>query len=108
MLTRSQEVADKQVRAQYMQEFKMEAVRQVRGGQAVSVVAKVLGIPKASLGRWVRESTKCELNAAVDVNKAPKLTPEQMEIARLRAEVSRLRMERDIAKNVHRGAAPSH
>jgi len=28
-------MADKQVRAQYTQEFKMEAVRQVRGGQAV-------------------------------------------------------------------------
>jgi transposase len=91
-------MADKQVRAQYTQEFKMEAVRQVRGGQAVSVVAKVLGIPKASLGRWVRQSAKGELNTAADVNKAPKVTPEQMEIARLRAEVSRLRMERDIAK----------
>jgi transposase len=30
-----------------------------------------------------------------------------MEIARLRAENARLRMERDIAKNVHRGVAPS-
>lgn len=91
-------MTDKQVRAQYTQEFKMEAVRQVRGGQAVSVVAKVLGIPKASLGRWVRQSAKGELNTAVDVNKAPKVTPDQMEIARLRVEVSRLRMERDIAK----------
>lgn len=32
----------KQVRAQYTQEFKMEAVRQVRAGQAQSVVANVL------------------------------------------------------------------
>ena len=38
----------RQVRAHYTQEFKMEAVRQVRGGQAIAVVAKVLGIPKAS------------------------------------------------------------
>ena len=29
---------------------------------------------------------------------ASKVTPEQMEISRLRAEVTRLRMERDIAK----------
>lgn len=42
----------RQVRAQYTQEFKMEAVRQVRAGQAIAVVAKVLGIPKASLGNW--------------------------------------------------------
>src|SRR5574337_129235 len=54
MPTRSQEMKDKQVRAQYTQEFKLEAVRQVRAGQAIAVVAKVLGIPKASLGNWVR------------------------------------------------------
>ena len=37
----------KQLRAQYTQEFKMEAVRQVRAGQAIAVVAKVLAYPKA-------------------------------------------------------------
>jgi hypothetical protein len=31
----------------------LEAVRQVKAGQAIAVVAKVLGIPKASLGNWV-------------------------------------------------------
>ena len=31
-------------------------------------------------------------------DKAPKVSPEQMELARLRAENARLRMERDIAK----------
>lgn len=88
----------KQVRAQYTQEFKLEAVRQVRAGQAQSVVAKVLGIPKASLGNWVRLAAKGELDGGVTDIKAPKVTPEQMEIARLRAEVARLRMEREIAK----------
>lgn len=34
----------KQVRAQYTQEFKLEAVRQVSTGQAIAVVATVLGI----------------------------------------------------------------
>jgi transposase len=33
-------------------------------------------------------------------DKAVKVSPEQMEIARLRAEVARLRMKRDIAKKV--------
>jgi len=41
----------KQVRAQYTQEFKVEAVRQVRAGQAIAVVAKVLGIPKGQPGQ---------------------------------------------------------
>lgn len=40
--------AAKQVRAQYTQEFKLEAVRQVSAGQAIAVVAKVLGIPKVN------------------------------------------------------------
>ncbi|MBO0943167.1 MAG: IS3 family transposase [Bacteroidetes bacterium] len=91
-------MSDKQVRAQYTREFKLEAVRQVRAGQAIAVVAKVLGIPKASLGNWVRLSSKGELNDVGSADKATKVSPEQMEIARLRAENARLRMERDIAK----------
>jgi transposase len=97
----------KQVRAQYTREFKLEAVRQVRAGQAIGVVAKVLGIPKASLGNWVRAEAKGELSGVTGDDKVVKVSSEQMEIARLRAEVARLRMERDIAKNGHRGAAPS-
>ena len=41
-------------RAKYTLEIKMEALRLVKGGQAVSVTAKVLGVPKASLDNWVR------------------------------------------------------
>ena len=88
----------RQVRAQYTQEFKMEAVRQVRAGQAIAVVAKVLGIPKASLGNWVRNTAKGDLNGTGADDKVPKVSPEQMELARLRADNARLRMERDIAK----------
>jgi len=91
-------MSDKQVRAQYTREFKLEAVRQVRTGQAIAVVAKVLGIPKASLGNWVRLAAKGGLGSSGGSDKADRVSPEQMEIARLRAEVSRLRMERDIAK----------
>lgn len=88
----------RQVRAQYTQEFKLEAVRQVRAGQAIAVVAKVLGIPKASLGNWVRASIKGDLSGAGAEEREAKVSPEQMELARLRAENTRLRMERDIAK----------
>ena len=69
----------KQVRAQYTQEFKLEAVRQVRAGQAIAVVAKVLGIPKAGLGNWVRQLTKGDLSGAGADDKAcwrrPKTEP---------------------------------
>ena len=91
-------MSDKQVRAQYTREFKLEAVRQVRAGQAIAVVAKVLGIPKASLGNWGRLAAKGGLGGSGGSDKADRVSPEQMEIARLRAEVARLRMERDIAK----------
>jgi transposase-like protein len=53
-------------RAKYTLEFKMEAVRLVKGGQAVSVTAKVLGIPKASLDNWVKLSAKGQLKGAGD------------------------------------------
>ncbi len=73
-------------------------MRQVKAGQSAAVVAKVLGIPKASLTNWVRQAARGQLSQVADGSKPAQVTPEQMEIARLRAEVARLRMERDIAK----------
>ena len=88
----------KQVRAQYTQEFKLEAVRQVQGGQSQPTVAWTLCIPKASLGNWVRKAIQGQLLTGIADEKSHKVTPEQMEISRLRAEVARLKMEREIAK----------
>lgn len=51
-------MSDKQIRWKYTQEFKLKTVRQVKGGQSIAVTAKMLDIPKASLGAWVRQSTK--------------------------------------------------
>jgi transposase len=88
------EMGETKRRSKYTLEFKMEAVRLVKGGQAVSVTAKILGIPKASLDNWVRLSTKGQLKGAGD----KPVSPEQMELARLRAELARVKMERDILK----------
>ena len=72
---------------------------QVGGGQAgqrrpggSAVTAKILGIPKLTLENWVRLAHKGQLKGAGD----KPVSPEQMELARLRAENARLRMERDI------------
>ena len=81
-------------RARYTLEFKLEAVRLVKAGQEASVTARVLGIPKASLGNWVRLAEKGELQGAGD----RPVSAEQMELARLRAELARVKMERDILK----------
>ena len=88
------EMSEKKRRAKYTREFKLEAVRLVKGGQAASVTAKILGIPKASLENWVRLSAKGGLKGAGD----KPVNPEQMELARLRAELARVKMERDILK----------
>jgi transposase-like protein len=81
-------------RARYTLEFKLEAVRLVKAGQEASVTARVLGIPKATLGNWVRLAEKGELQGAGD----RPVSAEQMELARLRAELARVKMERDILK----------
>lgn len=92
----------KQVRAAYTQEFRLEAVRLVQSGQSQTQVCQTLGIPKASLGSWVRQAKVGTLKLGVADGAANKVTPEQMELARLRAENARLRMERDIAKKRRR------
>ena len=73
----------------------------MKTGQSISVVSKVLNIPKASLSNWVRLDRGGTLSGTGDKPSAV-VTPEQMELARLRAEVARLRMERDIAKKPRR------
>ena len=84
----------KLARSQYTLEFKLEAVRLVRSGQAVAVTAKVLGVPMQTLWNWVRRSDAGELKGAGD----RPVSAEQMEMARLRAELVRVKMERDILK----------
>jgi transposase-like protein len=59
-------MSDKQVRGKYTQEYKMEAVRQVKAGQSIAVTAKVLDILKASLSNWARLSAKGVLSGAGD------------------------------------------
>ena len=87
-------MSESKPRARYTLEFKMEAVRLVRGGQVAAVTAKVLGIPKQSLENWVRLDSKGKLEGAGD----KPVSAEQMELARLRAELARVKMERDILK----------
>jgi transposase-like protein len=81
-------------RSAYTLEFKLEAVRLVRGGQAKAVTARVLGIPQPTLGNWVRLAAQGKLAGAG----AKPVSAEQMELARLRAELARVKMERDILK----------
>lgn len=79
-------------RSKYTLEFKLEAVLLVRAGQSIAATAKVLGLADQTLHNWIRAVEQGRLSGA---GTRP-VSPEQMEIARLRAENARLRMERDI------------
>jgi transposase-like protein len=49
---------DKRRRAKHTLEFKRQAVRLVNAGQDVAVTSRVLDVPKAMLGNWIRASEK--------------------------------------------------
>ena len=85
-------MGEKRTRAKYTLEFKMEAVRLVRNGQSSADVAKILGVPKGSLENWIR------WDGSLTSGKDKVISQEQMELARLRAELARVKMERDILK----------
>lgn len=82
----------KTTRARYTLEFKREAVRLVESGQTKASVSKTLGLVEQSLFNWVKASREGKLTGA----ETKPVSAEQMEIARLRAEPARVKMERDI------------
>jgi transposase len=71
---------------------KLEAVRLVQAGQSMAATANTLGIAEQTLNNWVKADCEGPLLGA---GRKP-VSPEQMEIARLRAELARVEMERDI------------
>ena len=82
-------------RKNYTVEFKQEAVRQVTAeGKSQAQVARELGIPEQTLDNWRRAYKSGKLV----IGREKSVTPEQMELARLRAENSRLKMEMEILK----------
>jgi transposase len=83
-------------RKSYTAEFKREAVRLVIEHQyGVAEAARNLGINVNMLRRWKREVAYSENGAFPGKGR---LSPEQEELHRLRAENKRLRMEREILK----------
>jgi transposase len=79
-------------RARYTLEFKQEAVRLVEGGQSIAAVARTLGVVDQTLFNWVKAQRAGKLTGA----DSKAVSAEQMEISRLRAELARVKMERDI------------
>jgi transposase len=82
-------------RSDFTLEFKKEAVRLVHGGQRQSEVSAALGISGQTLHNWVKADASGRLTERPGVKA---ISQEQMEIGRLKAELARVRMERDILK----------
>ena len=79
-------------RACYTLEFKQEALRLVEGGQTIAAAARTLGVVDQTLFNWVKAHKQSKLKGA----DSKPVSAEQMEISRLRAELARVKMERDI------------
>jgi transposase len=80
---------------EYTAEFKEQAVkRALEVGVGVGVAARELGLVEQTLRNWVKAGAAGKLTAPG----AKAVTPEQMELSRLRAENARLKMHVDILK----------
>ena len=79
---------------EYTAEFKELAVKRVKEGQTAGAVAKELGLVEQTLRNWVKAADAGKLNGSG----ARKVTPEEMELSRLRAENIRLKRENEILK----------
>jgi transposase len=80
----------------FSREFKLEAVNLVKErGVSVAQASRDLGIHANVLRKWMRDVQLDPLHAFPGQGQ---MKPEQAEIARLRKELTKLRMERDILK----------
>ena len=75
----------------HSEEFKREALKMVEEGQSQADVARNLGIHVSLLGKW-------KAKYSVEESMSELTEDERLELARLRAENKRLKMERDILK----------
>lgn len=83
-------------RKTYTAEFKLQAVNMITDQHlSVAEVARRLGVPAKRLHEWKKAVRE---HGAGAFPGAGHLTPQEDELRRLRAEVKRLEMERDILK----------
>jgi transposase len=79
---------------EYTAEFKSLAVKRVKDGLTVGAAARELGLIDQTLRNWVKAADAGKLSGAG----VKPVTPEQMELSRVRTENARLRRENEILK----------
>ena len=83
-------------RRKFTREFKLEAVRLIKDrGVSYGQAAQDLGVHQSQLRSWVKGF---EFDPQHSFPGNGQMKPEQLEIARLRREVTKLKAERDILK----------
>ena len=83
-------------RRKFTREFKLEAVRLIRErGVSVTQASGDLGVHQSQLRDWVKKFVDDPQHSFPGHGQ---MKPEQLEIARLRREVTKLKAERDILK----------
>jgi transposase len=83
-------------RRKFGAEFKREAVRQaLQPGNAVATIAQDLGVHESVLRRWLKEYGSGPADKATE---RPLKNAQTQEIDRLKRELVRVKMERDIIK----------
>ena len=65
----------------------------MESGQSIAAASRRLGLVEQTLFNWVKAHREGALEGA---DKRSKVTAEQMEVSRLRADLARVTMERDI------------
>jgi len=85
-------------RRKFTREFKLEAVRLIKDrGVSYVQASQDLGVHPSQLRDWVKKFADDPQHAFPGHGQ---MKPEQLEIARLKREVAKLKAERDILKNV--------
>jgi len=83
-------------RKKYTKEFKLDAISLVNEqGYSKAEAARNLDINPGLLGKWIREAEKDD---GLAFRGNGKLTPDQLEVRRLKEENRKLKMEREILK----------
>ena len=86
----------KAIRAKYTLEFKQEAVRMADAEGSIARAARTLQLPEQTLFNWVKAAREGRLLPAAGSTRA--VSAEQMELARVRAQLARVQMQCEILK----------
>jgi len=95
---------EKLTRRRYTLEYKQEAVRLVTSGQRMAAAAKALGIVEQTLTNWVKAEKAGQLCGV----QSEQVSADRIEVNRLRAELARVTMVRDILGKATGPVQPLH